>query len=113
GDRELWASEATRNGPDGLMITQLSETGKPGNTTRIEFKGHPVPAGIAFSADGKIAYVAFSRNNSLAVIDAAGHTLIREVETGVAPFGVAVSKDDATVYVTNRGGRRPGQNDTT
>ena len=33
-------------------------------------KAIPLPTGIAFSPDGKTAYVAFSRNNSLAVIDA-------------------------------------------
>src|SRR6266496_3540003 len=101
GDREIWASETTRNGPDGLMITELDAIGKPGKTSRLEFKGHPVPAGMAFSPDGKTAYVAFSRNNTLAVIDAAARTLTREVEIGVAPFGVAVSSDGARIYVTN------------
>ena len=70
GDRELWASEATRNGPDSILVAQLSELGMPGKVDHIELKGHPVPAGIAFSPDGKTAYVAFSRNNTLAVIDA-------------------------------------------
>ena len=68
-DREIWASETTRSGPDGILIAELSDLGKPEKTARIELAGHPVPAGIAFSADGKLAYVAFSRNNTLAIFD--------------------------------------------
>src|SRR3954470_12394716 len=73
GNRELWASETTRNGPDSLLIIKLSDVGMPVSNEHVELKGHPVPAGIAFSKDGKQAYVAFSRDNSLAVIDAETH----------------------------------------
>jgi hypothetical protein len=48
GARELWASETTRNGPDSILIAELSETGMPGKTARIDLPGHPLPAGIAF-----------------------------------------------------------------
>jgi YVTN family beta-propeller protein len=112
GDRELWASEATRNGPDSILVTELSELGLPVKSNRIDLKGHPVPTGIAFSANGKIAYVAFSRNNTLGVIDAATRELQNTIEVGIAPFGVAVSKERGKIYVTNRGGRRPLPNDT-
>ena len=57
GDREIWASEATRNGPDGLLVTQLDELGRPGKSDRIALAGHPVPAAIAFSSSGAKAYV--------------------------------------------------------
>ena len=90
GDRELWASETSRNGPDSLLVVELSEIGAPGASSRIDLPGHPVPAGIAFSADGKTAYVALSRNNTLAVVDAAARQVRREIEVGMAPFGVAV-----------------------
>lgn len=113
GARELWASETTRNGPDSILIAELSETGMPEKTSRIDLPGHPLPAGIAFSADGNTAYVAFSRANTLAVIDTANREIRKQVETGIAPFGVAVSKEHGKIYVTNRGGRRPGPNDTT
>jgi YVTN family beta-propeller protein len=112
GNRELWASEATRNGPDGILISELSDIGKPEKSARIELKGHPLPVGIAFSPDGKTAYVAFSRTNALGIIDAATRRLIGQVDVGIAPFGVAVSKR-GSVYVTNRGGRRPRPGDTT
>src|SRR5260370_14819816 len=53
GDREVWASEATRNGPDSIVVAQLNELGMPGKVDHIELTGHPVPSGIAFAADGK------------------------------------------------------------
>src|SRR5215467_6922638 len=112
GNRELWASETTRNGPDSILVVKLSETGMPGETSRIELKGHPVPAGMAFAPDGRTAYVAFSRGNTLAAIDATTHEIIKQVDVGIAPFGVAVSKVQGRVFVSNRGGRRARANDT-
>ncbi len=111
GDRELWASEATRNGPDSILIAQLSDLGLPGKTTHIELEGHPVPAGIAFSRDGATAYVAFSRNNSLALIDTETRKVKKEIPVGIAPFAVALS-GQGKLYVSNRGGRRPVAGDT-
>lgn len=105
GDRELWASETGERGSDALLILQLSELGAVVKTERIPLSKHPVPVGIAFSADGKTAYVAFSRANALAVIDADSRKVTRQVAVGVAPFGVVASRTH--VFVTNRGGRRP------
>ena len=111
GDRELWASETTRNGPDSILVIKLSETGQPGETTRIELKQHPLPAGLAFSPDGKTAWVAMSRNNTLAAIDVTTHEIVKQIDTGIAPFGVVATANQ--VFVTNRGGRRPHAGDTT
>src|SRR5437660_1017328 len=66
GDRELWASEATGHGPDSILIIELSDLGAVQKSERLNLPGHPIPAGIAFSHDGKTAYVAFSRNNTVA-----------------------------------------------
>jgi YVTN family beta-propeller protein len=112
GDRELWTSETARNGPDSIYVTQFSDNGTPGKSSRIDFKGHPVPAGIAFSKDGAKAFVAFSRNNTLAVIDAASQQIEREIETGMAPHGVVVSAKNNRIFVSNRAGRRPKASDT-
>jgi len=111
--REIWASETTRNGPDSILVATLSSDGKSSETAHIALKGHPVPAGLAFSGDGKSVYVAFSRNNTLAVIDAASREIVREIEVGVAPFGVAVASARGLVFVSNRGGRRAHAGDTT
>lgn len=107
-DHEIWASETTRTGPDSIVIGQLDERGKIAGTERISLPGHPVPCGIAFSKDGKTAFIAFSRNNTLAVIDVASRQLLREIETGMAPFGVVFCGRQNRVIVSNRGGGRPG-----
>jgi YVTN family beta-propeller protein len=113
GNRELWASETTRTGPDSVIVIKLSDVGLPVSNSRIDFTGHPLPAGIAFSADGRKVYVAFSRSNKLAILDAETHAIVKEVEVGNAPFAVAVSKAHGRIFVTNRGGRRATEKDTT
>ncbi len=112
GNRELWASEVTRHGPDSILVAAISDRGMPGATHRITLHGHPVPIGIAFSGDGATAYVAFSRNNTLAVIDTASRKIRQEVPVGIAPFSVVVSEKLGKIYVSNRGGRRPKEGDT-
>ncbi len=107
GDRELWASEATRNGPDDILTTELSPLGQPVRSGNLRLPGHPVPVGITFSPDGETAYVAFSRNNTLGVIDVRSREVKREVEVGIAPFAVVVSGKLGRIFVSNRGGRRP------
>lgn len=106
GTTEVWASEATRNGPDSLLIATLNERGGVVKEERIALKPHPVPVGIAFSSDGAQAYVAFSRNNTLAVIDAGKREVVKEVPTGMAPFGVAISETAGRIFVSNRAGKR-------
>ncbi len=107
GTREVWASEATRNGPDGLLIITLDEHGRPAKEERIPLKPHPLPVGIVFSQDGSTAYVALSRNNTLALFDAKSRQLQREVPVGIAPHAVALSQTFNRLFVSNRGGRKP------
>lgn len=112
GGAEVWASETSRDGPDSLAVIPLGASGKPGEIARVPLPGHPVPAGIAFSPDGETAYVALSRNNSLAVVNARSRSLTREVPVGMAPFGVAVSGKLGKAFVSNRAGRRPAAGDS-
>ena len=112
GDREVWASETSSNGPDSVLIAKLSETGAVEGTERIALEGHAVPCGIAFSPDGAKAYVALSLNDAVAQIDAATRKVQRLIPVGMAPFGVAVSKHLGRVFVSNRGGRRAEAPDT-
>ncbi len=111
GTRELWASETTRQNGD-LVIAEIAPNGKIGEAIRMKLSGHPVPVGIAFSSDGSRAYVALSRNNSVAVIDAAARKVEREIPVGVAPFDVEVCQKRGRLFVSNRGGRRPAASDT-
>src|SRR5260370_24243304 len=74
GDRELWASETSRNGPDSIVIPTSSESGSPPKTDPIAPTRHPLPCGIAFSADGSTAYFPMSRSTPVAAIDVAART---------------------------------------
>lgn len=111
GTRELWASETTKRS-SSILVAEVAPNGQPGAVSRIELKGQPVPTGIAFTRDGAQAWVALSRNNSVAVFDARERKPVREVAAGIAPFGVAISEKAGRVFVSNRGGRRPAAGDT-
>jgi YVTN family beta-propeller protein len=60
--------------------------------------------GIAFSRDGKTAYVALNGRNSVLVVDAVNRKTEREIAVGLAPFSVVLSKDESRLFVSNRGG---------
>ena len=68
------------------------------SATRITF-----PAGLARSPDGRFMYVACDGDNSLAVIDAATRSVVRQLPAGYFPYDVAVSSDGSTVAVSNWG----------
>jgi YVTN family beta-propeller protein len=51
--------------------------------------------------------VALSRANTLAVVDLTSGRVTAEIPVGVAPYGVAITPDGRTAYVTNWGGHRP------
>ena len=109
GDRELWASETTRTGPDSILITKISELGMPGESTRIGLNGHPLPTGIAFSPDGK------TRLRRLQPQQHAGHhrrqhagTASRRSMSAMAPFGVVVAKDVGLRLQPRGAARRTG-----
>lgn len=59
------------------------------------------PAGLALS--GKYLYVACNGDNSLAVIDTTTNAVVKQLGVGFFPYGVAVSGDGSTVFVTNWG----------
>ncbi len=112
GTRELWASETSRVAGD-LVITEVSDTGQSEPPKNMMLSGHPVPTGIAFSKDGTRAFVAFSRKNSIAIIDAQEKKILREIAVGIAPFGVVVDEKHGRVIVSNRGGRPATSKETT
>ncbi|MFN7934860.1 MAG: bifunctional YncE family protein/alkaline phosphatase family protein [Bryobacteraceae bacterium] len=101
---ELWASEATRNGPDALLRIPYEANGKLGALERMEIPGHPIPAGLAFTRDGSRLYAALHHTNEIAVVDAAAKRVTARWPANLAPFGLALSADGATLYVSNRGG---------
>ncbi len=69
--------------------------------------GAPFPCGVALSPDGALAYVCLSRNNSLAIVNLQSGLVLRQIETGIAPFDVVLSPDGSRAYVSDWGGRPP------
>ena len=63
--------------------------------------------GIALSNDGRTALVCASIANCLTVVDLDSGKLQAAIPTGVCPFGVVLSPDGRTAYVSNFGGRHP------
>ncbi len=61
------------------------------------------PAGSALSPDGRYLYVACNGDNSVAVIDTASKTVVKQVPVGYFPYGVAVSNNGQKVFVSNWG----------
>jgi YVTN family beta-propeller protein len=60
----------------------------------------------------RIAAVPLIAQNKLAVVDLSARKLLGAVSTGgIAPFGVALSRDGAVAYVSNWGGRVPKSGD--
>lgn len=55
----------------------------------------------------RIAVLPLIANNKLAVVDLKTGSVLGRADTGIAPFGAAVSPDGAVAYVTNWGGRLP------
>ncbi len=69
--------------------------------------------GLAISKDGKQALVCLSRNNTLALVDLDAGKIVKQIDTGVAPYDVVLSPDEKFAYVSNWGGRRPREADKT
>jgi YVTN family beta-propeller protein len=111
GTRELWTAELLDKDQDRLVFADIAPNGQASERRTLDLKNHPVPVGIAFSADGTKAYVALSRANSVLVVDAAAKRIESEVPVGLAPFGLL--RVGNQLYVTNRGGRRPKPGETT
>ncbi len=90
--------------------------GKP--ATIASGLGQHLSGAIAVSAgrdskDRQIALVPVTAGNKLSVVDLAKGEAIGSVSTGMVPFGAAISRDGATAYVSNWGGRPPKQGDLT
>ncbi|MCA9299014.1 MAG: YncE family protein, partial [Phycisphaerales bacterium] len=78
---------------------------------RAPRRSSEIPSGLAVSADGGRLYVCGNLSNTLLEIDTATGATTRTFEVGVAPYDVRLVGRKA--YVTNWGGRRPGDDDVT
>jgi len=109
--------------PDGARI-YLSNVGGSLKVFTVNHKGHveaaysiplpaanaprhksEIPAGLAFSKNGKRLYAALNMGNRLAELDPENGGVLRTWDVGVAPYDVVCVGDK--VFVSNWGGRRP------
>jgi YVTN family beta-propeller protein len=77
------------------------------NTVVQSVLGSPGPSGpianqLVVTPDGKYVYVP-AGSNDVAVIATDSNTIIKTVEVGSTPIGIAVTPDGAHVYVANQG----------
>jgi YVTN family beta-propeller protein len=70
-----------------------------------------IPSGLTVSADGARLYVTGNLGNRLYELDSSSGGLQRSWDTGFAPYDVVLAGKKA--YVSNLGGRRPGEKDRT
>ena len=93
---------------DGTVRPSHSLALPPANAPR---RKEEIPSGLALSADGNRLYVCANLSNQLLELDAATGRVLRTFDVGVAPYEVVLV--GAKAYVSNWGGRRPGDGDHT
>ncbi len=114
--KTLYASQAGRIIVADVAVDGTVKLGKLIEAPRatVYFPGAgptSYPGGLALSEDGSKLYVALSRNNALGVLDLESLHWRAEIAVGNAPHAVVVHGDKA--YVSNQGGRKARQGDTT
>ena len=93
---------------DGVVSASHSIALPAANAPR---RAEEIPAGLCFGERGARLYVCGNLSNRLLEVDPASGAVLRTFDVGVAPFDVVVVSDKA--YVSNWGGRRPGEGDLT
>ena len=104
------ATAVVSGGRTHLYVAQVAADGKFTWGSSIDVAGgakNVNPLGIALTKDGRFAYVALSMANTLAKVDLKTGKVVASVDVGICPYGVALSPDERTVYVSNFGGARP------
>ncbi len=74
-------------------------------------RAQEIPSGLAIDESDNRLFVCGNLSNSLIEINLADRKVVRKIPVGVAPYDVVVHKNKA--YVSNWGGRIPGEGDLT
>jgi DNA-binding beta-propeller fold protein YncE len=114
--------------PDGRRLLASTEQGhvqtfrlsgdalQPGPKLVIAAEGdsaNPVPGGMAITRDGARLFVAAANRNAVVEVDLAKNRRVREYPVENLPFEPRLSEDEATLVVSNWGGRLPRAGDRT
>ena len=70
-----------------------------------------IPSGLAITPDGQQLLVAANLSNQLSELDTNTGDVLRQWDVGAAPYDVVLAGGKA--FVSNWGGRRPGEDDLT
>ena len=98
--RFAWDPPIKLAGPSGNFIDPKSKQQDPS-----------VPTGIALGEDERYVFVACSRNDSVAIVDAQRRVVVGSIRAGVSPFGLL--RLGKRLYVTNLGGNQPKSGEAT
>ena len=100
--RQLWVgNDARAAGESGVSIIDLASGTLAGRV--ITGRGHHE---LAFSADGRLAFVSNRDAGTVTVIDTATLATVKDLEVGGVPIALATSSLSQSVYVAEaRGGR--------
>ncbi len=71
------------------------------------------PLGVGLVPGGQLALVALALANRVAVVDLVAGKALATIPVGVCPYGVAISRDGTTAFVSNLGGSLPTKGDKT
>ena len=100
------------NGTVTLVKAIAAPSVSPTTSTDVNStSNNAYPGGLAFSADDRTVYVAYSVLNQLGAIDVASDALTTRIDVGNAPHSVVVQ--GTTAWVSDEGGRRTTGDDVT
>ena len=84
----------TNQTDDSLSIVELGDL-KVAETLKIGGK----PAGIAVSADGKLAFLTSPEGKEVVVVDAVARKIVQRIKIGEGPLGIAAHPSNGRIYV--------------
>jgi len=84
--------------PDGGTVVFLATAG---DTVEAMVDVGREPTSVAFSRDGRTAFVTVARDRSVAVVDVAAGAVVGAIDVGVEPFGIVIDFRGSRAYVSN------------